>query len=171
MLKAEDKDKNEISVREESSANSRIYELGYLLLPTIEGEKIPAVYGDLKDLITSNFKGEVISDDMPKMMNLAYTMLKVTNNVRNKYDTAYFGWIKFTMDTEQILKLKSQLDLDPQIIRFMILKTVKENTIATKRFVAGRGIQRTYTPKKLDEVTVPINKEEVDKEIDALIAN
>jgi ribosomal protein S6 len=167
MSKADKKDENQ--VKEE--ANNRVYELGYLLIPTLAGENVPAVHGDLKDLITSSFGGVSISDEMPKNINLAYTMLKVTNNVRSKFDTAYFGWIKFTMDSDQILELKKKLDLDPNMIRFLILKTVKENTIATKRFVAGRGVQRTYVPKKLDESTAPINKEEVDKEIDALVAN
>lgn len=161
-------DKGEIEGIEE--VNSRVYELGYLLVPTIEEENVPAVHGDLKDLVTSSFKGEIISDDMPKAMTLAYTMLKVTNNVRNKFNNAYFGWVKFTMDSDKITELKKKLDLDPNIIRFLIIKTVKENTIATKRFTAGRGLQRTFVPKKLDEPTGPINKEEVDKEIDALIS-
>lgn len=160
------KEKNEII----EEANERVYELGYLLVPTLTAENIPAVYGDLKDLITSTFKGQVISDDMPKTMTLAYPMLKVISNVRNKFDTAYFGWVKFTMDTDQITELKKKLDLDPNIIRFLIIKTVKENTIATKRFVQRGGIKRTFTVRKPDEDTAPINKEEVDKEIDALIA-
>lgn len=166
MSKRDDKGENELI----GEANNRVYELGYLLIPTIEEGNVPAVHGDLKDLVTSTFKGEAISDDAPKAMPLAYTMVKVTNNVRSKFDNAYFGWIKFTMDSDQIVELKKKLDLDPNIIRFLIIKTVKENTIATKRFTTGRGLQRTFVPKKLDEPTGPINKEEVDKEIDALIA-
>lgn len=166
MSKTDKKAENQ-SIEE---ANSRVYEFGYLLIPTLEEGTLPAVAGDLKDLITTSFKGEIISDDMPKSITLAYTMLKVTNNIRSKHDTAYFGWVKFTMDSDKIEELKKKLDLDPNIIRFLILKTVKENTIATKRFVPGRGLQRTFVPKKADEPTGPINKEEVDKEIDALIA-
>ncbi len=166
MSKADKKEENKGT----EDANNRVYELGYLLIPTLEEGNVPAVAGDLKDLITSSFKGEVISDDMPKSISLAYTMLKVTNNVRSKYDTAYFGWVKFTMDSDKIVELKKKLDLDPNMVRFLILKTVKENTIATKRFTPGRGLQRTFVPKKADEPTGPINKEEVDKEIDALIA-
>jgi ribosomal protein S6 len=124
----------------------------------------------LKELAVS-FGGEVISDDMPKMINLAYSMQKVTSNVRRKFNTAYFGWIKFTMEASQILELKKRLDLDPTIIRFLILKTVKENTIAAKRFVRGEIYTRkpkSKTPE--NESVAPINKEEIDKEIDALVA-
>ncbi|HEV7702133.1 MAG TPA: 30S ribosomal protein S6 [Candidatus Paceibacterota bacterium] len=167
MSKAENtSDENEIK----EDLNGRVYELGYLLVPTLAAENITAVYGDLKDLITSKFKGEIIADDMPKTMTLAYPMLKVVSNVRSKFDNAYFGWVKFTMSPEEILELKKHLDLDINMIRFLLIKTVKENTIATKRFVARGGLKRTFTPRKSDEVTAPINKEEVDKEIDALIA-
>ena len=49
---------------------------------------------------------------------------------------------------------------------------MKENTIAAKRFVRGDmrkkpGIGKTEN----SEAVAPINKEEIDKEIEALIAN
>lgn len=154
----------------EKDGNSRVYELGYLLVPTISEEDVPVSYGNLKDMVSS-FGGSVISDEMPKMMQLAYQMVKVVSNVRNKFNTAYFGWIKFTMDSDKVLELKKKLDLDPTVIRFLILKTVKENTIAAKRFVRGDMHRKPKTAKEGDaETAVPINKEEIDKEIEAMVA-
>jgi ribosomal protein S6 len=160
------KDENKIL----EDGDARVYELGYLLVPTIPGEEVPAIYGNLKELVAS-FGGVQISDEMPKMIPLAYTMRKVTSNIRSKWNTAYFGWMKFTMDTIKILELKKKLDLDPNVIRFLILKTVKENTIAVKRFVRSTSMyHKTPSVKKDNEVAVPIDKEEIDKEIDALVA-
>jgi len=154
----------------EGGSDSKIYEVGYLLVPTIKEEEVPAVYGNLKELVSS-FGGEVIMDEMPKITNLAYEMLKVTSNVRSHFNTAYFGWTKFVMEPAQVLELKKKLDLDPIFIRFLILKTIKENTIAAKRFVRGETYKKPTTKKTTeDEVVVPINKEEIDKEIDAMIA-
>lgn len=168
MQEAEIKDENEIT---EGGSIERVYELGYLLVPTIEEVDVPVNYGNLKELVAS-FGGVVISDEMPKMIPLAYTMVKVVANVRNKFKSAYFGWIKFTMDSNKVLELKKKLDLDPTVIRFLILKTVKENTIATKRFVRGDMAHRKPRTEKgeNDEAAVPINKEEIDKEIDAMVA-
>jgi ribosomal protein S6 len=150
--------------------NSRVYELGYLLVPTLSEEDVPATYGNLKELVSS-FGGIAISDEMPKMLALAYPMVKVLANVRHKFKTAYFGWIKFTMDSDKVLELKKRLDLDPNLIRFLILKTVKENTINARRFVRGEVMHRkTKTDKGDDKPVVPINKEEIDKEIDAMVA-
>lgn len=160
---------NEISTQE-GDLNSRVYELGYLFVPTITEEDLPVKYDALKELVLS-FKGEVISDEMPKMMNLAYPMVKVVSNVRSKFNTAYFGWIKFAMDSEKVTELKKNLDLNPLVIRFLILKTVKENTIASKRFIRGDVYKRPMAKKNGEnETATPINKEEIDKEIDALIA-
>lgn len=159
---------NALSSKEDS--NSRVYELGYLLVPTISLEEVPAVYGNLKELVNS-FQGDPISDEMPKLLSLAYPMLKVVANARTKFTTAYFGWVKFMMDPDQVLELKKKLDLDTNLIRFLILKTVKENTIAAKRFIRGDLVYRKSLVRKGDNgPSALINKEEVDKEIDALVA-
>ena len=151
--------------------NERVYELGYLLAPTISEEDLPVSFCNLKELISS-LGGVHISDEMAKMIPLAYPMVKVVSNVRNKFNTAYFGWIKFTMGTDTVLELKKKLDLDPNIIRFLILKTVKENTMAVKRFAHGEMAHRKprLTKGENTEIVAPINKEEIDKEIDAMVA-
>ena len=157
---------------EEKDIEGRIYEVSYLLVPTISEDELPVNYGNLKELVAS-LSGNVVSDEMPKMMNLAYPMYKTLQNVINKFETAYFCWMKFSMDPEKVLELKKKLDLDPSIIRFLLIKTVKENTIAAKRFVHRDTIRRKPLTTKVEgegEEAAPINKEEVDKEIDAMVA-
>jgi ribosomal protein S6 len=165
MPKVENEDKNETQ-----STDSRVYELGYLLTPSISEENLPITYGNLRELVMS-FKGEIISDEMPKMIPLAYVMSKIIANTRYKFNTAHFGWIKFIMDSENVPELKKKVDLDQNLIRFLILKIVKENTIAAKRFVRGEMHRKPRIEKSGENETVaPINKEEIDKEIDALIS-
>jgi len=161
------KDESEVAVE----ANGRVYELGYLLAPTIPEENVSGVYGNLKELISS-LRGVHIADEMPKTMTLAYTMTKVVANIRNKFTTAYFGWVKFTMETEAVLELKKKFDVDVNFLRFLILKTVRENTIAAKRFVHKDSRRKISTIKKEgeNETSAPIDKEEIDKEIDAMVA-
>ena len=155
---------------ENDKKDKKVYELSYLLVPTLASEDVPAIWGDLKELVSS-FDGDYISDEMPKMIPLAYPMLKIVSNVRNKFDTAYFGWIKFFMDSEKVLELKKKADLNPNIIRLLILKTVKENTIISKRFSGRDSAYRKPSYKKGEKKkVVPIDKEEIDKEIDAMIA-
>ena len=164
--------KDEIVTSGEVSGDvsERVYEVGYLLVPTLEEMVVPSIYDGLKELIIS-LGGVIVSDDMPKMIPLAYTMTKVITNINNKFNTAYFGWIKFTVDAEKVDVLKKKLGLDANIIRFLITKTVRENTVASKRFVRGDSLHRKPKGDK-EEVgeVIPINKEEIDKEIEALVS-
>lgn len=146
----------------------KVYELGYLLVPTLGEEEAPSVYGNIKELI-SNLGGQFIMDDMPKLIPLAYTMDKIIQNVRHKFDSAYFGWVKFEMQGALVEELKKKLDLDTNIVRFLITKTVRENTVAGKRFGERTFTKRKPTTRKEGEEVVEINKEEIDKEIDAMI--
>lgn len=155
----------------ENKGENRIYEVGYLFVSTLPEESVGGEYMNLKELVSS-LGGSHISDEMPRMINLAYTMDRVWKNKRTKFDNAYFGWMKFEIDPEQISVLKEKLNLNENVIRFLIMKTVRENTIASKKFGHKDGFKRKiYTPKKEGESVTPveINKEEIDKEIDALV--
>lgn len=157
---------------EEKELENKVYEVGYLLLPKLTEEEIPVVYGNLKELV-GKLGGQIIADEMPKMITLAYSMSKVIANIRSKFSTAHFGWIKFYMDPEKVAELKKTLTFDPNFLRFLIMKTVKENTIAAKRFVGRDSVRRKpFVAKRTEEgeTALPINKEEIDKEIEALVA-
>lgn len=158
----------EISVDMDEVKEAQIYEIGYLLVPTLGEEELPKAYGDLKAMI-ENMGGLIIFDEMPKFINLAYPMLKVVSNVRNHFDTAYFGWIKFELPAEKIADIKKKLDTDVNTIRFLIIKTVRENTISQKKFISKDSFRRKSIQKDTPSEPIEINKEELDKEIDAMI--
>lgn len=159
------------NIEEKNEINSRVYEVGYLLLSSISEDEIPTHYTSLKDLIVG-FGGGIISDEMPKMISLSYPMYKVIGNIRNKFDSAYFGWVKFEMPSEKVLELKKKLDLNSSVLRHLVLKTVRENTIAAKRFIHRDVKRRIVGVKKEGDGEIPkeIDKEEIDKEIDAMVA-
>ncbi len=160
----------EVTNKEE--VQGKVYEIGYLLVPKLTEEEVPAVYGNIKELV-SRLGGEIVADEMPKLIPLAYTMGKVISNIRHKFDNAYFGWTKFMMDADKVAEFKKTLTFDPNFVRFLIIKTVKENTIASRRSV-GRDMARRKTgitkPKGEEGEAAPINKEAIDKEIDALVS-
>jgi ribosomal protein S6 len=152
----------------------RIYEVGYLIVPDIAEENVPAAYGNIKELISS-LGGRIISDDMPNMIPLSYEMEKTVNNKKSKFTSAYFGWVKFEAEPERISEIKKKLEADTNLIRFIIVKTVRENTMAAKRFTHREGMRRRQpaitTRRPEHEQALEINKEEIDKEIEALVVN
>ncbi len=105
-----------------------VYEVGFHIVPAVSPEKLPAEVDAIKALLDGN-KATIISEEFPKLRNLTYTMVKVIGPVRSKYDTAYFGWIKFEAAAEAALEIKKGMDANEKVLRYLLIKTARENTL------------------------------------------
>ena len=144
-----------------------VYEVGYLLVPSIPEEGLGGEVSKLKDSLI-NLGASIISDDYPKMMELAYEMTRSVDNKNQKFSYGYFGWVKFSIDVEEIMKVKKELDKNEKIIRHLLIKTIRENTMSQRRtYNRSEGFRRKVAPKI--EESLPINEETIDKEIEALM--
>ncbi|MEK7115718.1 MAG: 30S ribosomal protein S6 [Patescibacteria group bacterium] len=148
---------------DESVAGS-VYEIGYLATPSIVQDKIHEVSEKINDLI-KKAGGTVITDEAPKLRELAYPMEKIVAHKKEIFSSAYFGWVKFEIDREKINSLAKEVEREENIIRYLLISTVRENTIASRRPVARQGgeVRRKETkgPKMSDE--------EIEKTIEQLI--
>ncbi len=154
---------------ETQEKDGRIYELAYLYVPLLTEETVAASYGNLKALLEKH-GAQFIGEETPKMIELAYQMSRIIENKKTWFDNAYFGWVKFEIEPTEIALIEEVLKRDEQIIRYMTLKTVRESTMASKKPM------REYRKRTGDKVeggeeapAAPMNKEEVDKQIDALV--
>lgn len=150
----------------------KIYELSYLLAPELTEEAVAHEVGALKSLILDTFGGVEISSEMPREIALAYEMEKQIGAKKSKYTKAFFGWIKFELSQDKIAEVKIALDKNHKIIRFLIIKTVRENTMAVKKVFAregGAGIGYKKAPGVVGSGAVPISDEELDKTIAELV--
>lgn len=151
-------------------STARIYELAYLFVPTLEEEKATQVFGDLKNLLET--KGaQCISEEMPRVIELMYEMSRIIENKKTWFSTAYFGWIKFETEPGTLKDIEEVLARDEQLIRYMIIKTVRENTLVSKKFPKEGVRKHTTAPdatEKPEEPVTPLTPEEIDSEIDAL---
>jgi ribosomal protein S6 len=106
---------------------------------------------------------------MPKMMELAYEMSRTIDNKKTWFTTAYFGWVKFDLEPAALAAVEEVLKRDEEVIRYMVLKTVRENTIAQKRSMSRPARARDAAPTEEGEAAAPANPEEIDKQIEALV--
>ncbi len=144
-----------------------IYEVGYIMLPSIPEENLGGEVTTFKDAL-GGFGVTFISDEYPKMMELAYEMSRSIQNKKQKFSYGYFGWVKFECSTNSAKVIKDYLDKNETLVRYLMIKTVRENTMSIKKaYGKAEFSKRRFTPKT--EEVVPINEEEVDKEIDALV--
>jgi len=147
--------------------SSKIYELGYILVSSLPDEKIADEVASLKDLLTTN-GAEVVSSEDPILIDLAYSMTKVVAAQRQKYSRGYFGWIKFEGEPEALAAIKKVLDLSPTVLRYMIVKTVRENTLLNGKMVLRKEEREEVMAEEAIEGDALLEVPEVDKAIDEL---
>jgi ribosomal protein S6 len=115
-----------------SEKTTRLYELGFLLTPTIPEVEVSNKVENLKSLVVG-LEGEVTKEMFPEYIDLAYTIEKTLGSKKSKYSQAYFGFIKFNIEPAKLDALKKVLDNDIEIIRYIIIKTSEANTISFKK--------------------------------------
>jgi len=168
LLKQMAKEKKVVEESVKEDARLSVYEVGYHMVPTIAEENLGEEVTLFKDFFTEN-GATFISDEYPKMMELAYEMSRSIANKKQKFSYSYFGWVKFECSTEQAKVIKDALDKNEKLIRYLMIKTVRENTMSVKRaYGKPDGRSRRQAPKTTEE-GAPINEETIDKEIEALV--
>jgi ribosomal protein S6 len=143
-----------------------VYEIGYLFATSIPEEKIPGEADTLKKIIT-DAGATIVADEAPSLIPLAYEMRKKTvSGSYNKYDSAYFGWVKFELDSSKVEKVKEKVELMPITLRALLTTTVRENTYLGKRATAVKSM---VVEEKKEPAAAPATIEEMDKSIDDMV--
>lgn len=152
---------------ENFGAEPRVYELGYLIRPDIAEDKVGEEVTKLKDMFESK-GGVFISDEFPRLIELSYEMRPTISNKNERFTNGYFGWIKYELLPESAESLNKDLLLSTTVFRFLLIKTIRENTVASKKPLP----RKEMSEKKAESVepVAPIDAVELDKEIDALVA-
>lgn len=105
-----------------------IYEVGYHIVPNIDETEVLTHVSKIKSLIEEK-EGVILSEEMPKMMNIAYDISKNINSKKQNFNKTHFAWIKFEMDRSRIMRLKNEIKDLQNILRFLIIKTVRGDTM------------------------------------------
>ncbi len=164
-----------ISDGEVELRDARVYELGYLILPTIGDALVPQQVATFKKMIADN-GGTEIAEGRPEIIELAYTMEKIIDNIKHSFDTAYFGWIKFEVAPEKIEGIAAAVNKESQVLRSLLFKTLRENTMPVKRAPFNALHKKSETTESTEEsagaVVAPapgVSGEEIDKHIEELV--
>ncbi|MBI2474324.1 MAG: 30S ribosomal protein S6 [Candidatus Taylorbacteria bacterium] len=150
----------------------KIYEIGYHIVPSVQEDKLGTELSSLKDILEKN-KATIISEESPKLRPLAYEMRKETAGKYQKYNTAYFGWFKFEATPDLVLVIEDAFKKQASILRYLLVKTVRENTMTAPKIPSYR---RTEVPKFEEKKEAEqgekkvVSETELDKAIDAAIA-
>lgn len=144
---------------DEGGETTRLYELGYLLVPHLDEDALAKEVETLKNAV-----GAVVLEGKPRKIDLAYMMHKVIKNTRESYEDAFFGWIKFNAELGALAEIKKVLEGDETVIRFLITHSQMPPEPPKKIFRAR--------PVKKDEPTEaagPVDEAALEKEIEEML--
>lgn len=116
----------------ETTVDSRVYEISFIFDNKLDESAALAKADALKQSIAT-LGGSFISEEAPYMRELAYEMTRVVNNVNVRFNEGYFGWIKFELDADKVKEFEKAIKLDEEVVRYIVVKTVRDNTVYTKR--------------------------------------
>lgn len=164
------KEEIETEIEKDDDQNDvQIYEIGYHLAPSVSEEDVPAevslVHGAIAD-----FGGTIISEGIPAIRQLSFEMTKKLENKTLKFSKAYFGWIKFEIDSSRISEVSERIKNMQNILRFIAVKTVRENTMHVPKIPTFKkdGVRDGVGMGDVQEKPV-VSEEEIDKSIDELV--
>lgn len=157
---------------ETDTAVLRIYEIGYHIIPTVKEEDIEKIVGEVRTVI-EKAGGSFIAEGAPSLIKLSYAMKAHAGagDKKAEYDRGYFGWIKFEANVSIVSSLSEALRANPNFLRFIIWKTVREDTRAKMKAPTMREVKRTDTIKSsprrapTEESSAPVSEADLEKAI------
>jgi len=126
----------------EDHSESQVYELAYLILPSIPEEDLLQVVAKIQKTI-EKAGGEKVDSEDPFLRELAYEMSKTVGASRYVVKNAYLGWIKFDLplpaeaEKHPIEVIKNEIEKMAEVLRFLLAKASRETkfTFASTRAV------------------------------------
>ena len=114
-------------VKTKTAEGADIYEVGFHVLPTVAEAQVGDIVIGFKEELKKR-GAEILAEEAPKRVRLAYTMQQSTGGSREKYNEAYFGWIKFECMREEIGGLEEALRSNRSLLRHLLITTPRESS-------------------------------------------
>ena len=130
-----------------------VYELGYLILPSIPEDKLGDVVSLIRNVITAQ-EGIEIDAEAPIKQDLAYSMSKIIGASRYVVSDAYLGWIKFEVEPAKIGAIKDGVEKMGEVLRFLLIKAPRETTFTLAKAAKAREV----VEERPEPTTVPVEE-------------
>ncbi len=141
----------------EGQAERTVYEIGYLVLPSIPEDSLDAVASKITNVF-AGAGGIRIDGEAPFMQDLAYEISKQVGARKYVVHEAYFGWVKFELEAEKIEAVKAEIEKMEEILRFLLIKAPRETTFtfaAARQALADAEAAKSAPVEVVPEVPAP----------------
>ena len=136
------------------------YELAFHVLPTIAEGEVATVFDRIKADITK-MGGELGVDEAPARFDLAFEIDKVLEGRNRKFTSAYFGWVRFSIEPSKIAEVTEMVEGSKEILRHLLIRLSKveeANPFLLHPAIADRVVE-----------TITLEAEEVVPEVEVVV--
>ena len=106
------------------AADAAHYEFAFHVLPTVAEGEVADVFASLKASIEAA-GGTVTSEETPKRFDLAYEITKYLEGRNRKFTSAYFGWVRFTLEPAKLEEITEVVEGENRLLRHLLIRLTK----------------------------------------------
>lgn len=110
----------------DTNENTSVYEIGYLLAPTIPEDEVGEVEDKLHQKITDH-GGDVVASQSPEMRELSYEIEVSSEGEQRQFSRGQFGWVQFTLATDSVEEVESTFIKENDVIRHLLITVDPED--------------------------------------------
>jgi len=150
---------------EQNETETVEYELAFHVLPTVAEGEVAKVVDTLKGYITA-VGGTITDEEKAAHFELAYEIEKYLEGKYRRFNTAYFGWVRFMLTPEALAEVIEEVEGNKSILRHLVVRLTREESANPFRFhesIADRA-PRTIDVDDLEEASEESEGEDVEKE-------
>jgi len=136
------------------------YELAYHVLPTVSEGEVDTVMSAVKSVITSQ-GGTIFDEEAAKRFELAYEIEKYLDGKYRRFNSAYFGWVRFHLDAAAVEVVMGEIDANKHLLRHLLVRLTKVEEANPFRFHESIKEGRIKTIDLDEEVVEGEDGEEV----------
>src|SRR5581483_4060927 len=164
----------EMSQAEEASTQATapdsrpVYEVGFHLVPSIPEDALAGAFDKVKAMLGG---AEVIAEGFAAKMTLAYAIERAAQGKREKFTSAYFGWVRFAAEeASAIPAIEAALRAEPSVLRCLLIHSTREIETKAPRAVFSSDRLEGETIKKMTEAESKgeVSEAQLEKSIEAL---
>lgn len=139
----------------ENQQETQVYEVAFHIDANLSDTEVKKTFDGVKEAITSN-GGTPFAESAPERMDLAYTISHIAEGSRRDHVSAHFAWVAYEGAPENQEAIAEELKGNAAIIRYMVIKTTKEEALyaqdrAAEKMVASDKTDDTVSEDELDE--------------------
>ena len=143
------------------AADAAQYELAFHVLPTVAEGEVADVFASLKSAI-EKAGGTLTTEEEPKRFDLAYEIVKYLEGRNRKFTSAYFGWVRFTIEPAKLEEVTETVEGENRLLRHLLIRLTKMEE--ANPFMFHEALEDDQVAEEVDEEVKEDKVEEATEE-------